>query len=277
MPKFSKGRNDFLHLAAIGSSIIILAIFVVFTQKKTNLTSKAKEYRSFKHALLLENQVANVPYPETFSYIGYDGNYFSPKLNFTAEVWFKPMYPEFPSKYIFSYKESNPNLALLVSSYKNSKGTYDMNFQAYIGDGDNSCNPKYVIYNSKDLTSEEVLHWRHAALVVDEQGVVKLFVNGDVSLDSNQIGSKCITDSEFLLSAGGSEPGAFFPGEIDEFRISSIARYSESFLPPVYPFAPDNDTLVLIKLDKDLEDIINPSLIGVAYGPYSFVNSTIAK
>jgi hypothetical protein len=43
-------------------------------------------------------------------------------------------------------------------------------------------------------------------------------------------------------------PESFFPGRIDEIRISKVARYSAAFTPE-RRFEPDPDTILLLHMD----------------------------
>jgi YD repeat-containing protein len=52
------------------------------------------------------------------------------------------------------------------------------------------------------------------------------------------------------LHVGGTPNYPFFAGDLDEIRLSCVARYNGSFTPPSGPFSPDGDTLALYHLNE---------------------------
>jgi hypothetical protein len=81
--------------------------------------------------------------------------------------------------------------------------------------------------------------WCHVA-VVRSSGIWNLYING-VSQGTNSA-SRDLTNTDAVIGAGryasDSTPNAFFPGYIDDFRITKgYARYTSNFTPPTSQLA----------------------------------------
>jgi hypothetical protein len=81
--------------------------------------------------------------------------------------------------------------------------------------------------------------WCHVA-VVRSSGIWNLYING-VSQGTNSA-SRDLTNTDAVIGAGryasDSTPNAFFPGYIDDFRITKgYARYTSTFTPPTNQLA----------------------------------------
>jgi hypothetical protein len=81
--------------------------------------------------------------------------------------------------------------------------------------------------------------WCHVA-VVRSSGIWNLYING-VSQGTNSA-SRDLTNTDAVIGAGryasDSTPNAFFPGYIDDFRITKgYARYTSNFTPPTSQMA----------------------------------------
>jgi hypothetical protein len=61
----------------------------------------------------------------------------------------------------------------------------------------------------------------------------------------------------FGIGTAGDAVTEFFPGLLDEVRISSVARYSSTFTPQTTPFASDASTIALYHLDEGTGQILN--------------------
>ena len=99
--------------------------------------------------------------------------------------------------------------------------------------------------------------WSHLALSWDGQ-VVRLFVNG--ALQGEAACPAPATWNRHPLWIGADPDGrgramSFFTGELDEVRLSSVARYTEPFEPQREPFTPDEATELLLHLDACLGDL----------------------
>jgi hypothetical protein len=88
--------------------------------------------------------------------------------------------------------------------------------------------------------------WYHVAMV-RTSGNTKLYVNGAEQQTKADTKDYSMTDT--LVIGGYYSTSFLWPGHIDEFRISTIARYTGSFNPTPVPFKNDNDTLLLLHMD----------------------------
>ncbi|MDA8395254.1 MAG: hypothetical protein M0T72_08460 [Candidatus Dormibacteraeota bacterium] len=90
--------------------------------------------------------------------------------------------------------------------------------------------------------------WTHFAISCD--GItMRLFVGGVLSASqaapgpqSGNCGITAVNNADNLVGT--------WPVAIDEFRISSVARYTQNFTPALVPFTTDADTLVLWHFDE---------------------------
>ena len=95
----------------------------------------------------------------------------------------------------------------------------------------------------------QVGRWYHVAVTRDSGGTRRFFVDG--ILVRTETASPAPSDSSGRLTLGraGDHNGEYFPGLVDEVRISNISRYSTNFTPPTYLFTSDSNTVVLYHLD----------------------------
>ena len=85
--------------------------------------------------------------------------------------------------------------------------------------------------------------WAHVAVSRNlENERLYLHYNGNTIANA----SYAIVDHTFTSNV---KIGSSFKGYIDEFRVSSISRYTTNFVPPAYRFRPDGDTSCLIHFD----------------------------
>jgi hypothetical protein len=66
-------------------------------------------------------------------------------------------------------------------------------------------------------------------------------------------GGVCVNDSYLVIGAEKHDAGSAYPsysGWIDEVRLSSVLRYTATFVPPSEPFTSDGDTVALYHLDE---------------------------
>tara|TARA_R110000782_G_scaffold103991_19_gene191645 strand:+ start:3510 stop:5453 length:1944 start_codon:yes stop_codon:yes gene_type:complete len=95
--------------------------------------------------------------------------------------------------------------------------------------------------------------WTHLALVLDAR-TLRFFVNGRLTQSAPADGAIRHNRLPLLIGADvnpSAEAVSFFTGEIDEVRLSSVARYESDFT-PARSFAPDAQTLILLHFDEDL-------------------------
>lgn len=89
--------------------------------------------------------------------------------------------------------------------------------------------------------------WYHIALVGHTGVGVRIYYNGtDIGGNANWNPSNYTFQNSPGVNVGGfGEANNFMvPGEIDEFRVSNVARYLTNFTPPTAPFSPGSITPV---------------------------------
>lgn len=174
--------------------------------------------------------------------IGSNGEFDLGSDNFTIEGWVKldGTNPDFDHFFgIWSNTNSLRTIFVGMDSsnkpvvyYVNSAGTINTN-----------------IIGSTSLTTGS---WYHIAVVGDSTNI-RLYVNGQ-SQGTPQAREtlQYASSNSFALGGdynGGASPTNEFNGWIDEFRISSVARYTSNFTPPASAFTNDAATLVLVHME----------------------------
>ena len=96
--------------------------------------------------------------------------------------------------------------------------------------------------DSYDVTSADIItdttNWHHVAVVRDG-GSLNLYIDGELQGTSDVTGV-VLNDvvSSFSIGRTGDYNSNFFDGNIDEFRISKVARWVDVFTPPIMEYAP---------------------------------------
>ena len=118
----------------------------------------------------------------------------------------------------------------------------------------NGSNYPYLYSGSSTLGTGSVAitlsTWNHVALVRTGSAAV-VYVNGVSSLSVSLGGS--LTDSQCFIGSRYNSSNVL-NGYIDEFRVSNVARYSTTFIPPTTTFTPDNNTSLLLHFDGNFND-----------------------
>ena len=78
-------------------------------------------------------------------------------------------------------------------------------------------------------------------------GTIRVFVNGNLK-GTLSVYTNNYTDQPYYIGSAHTEAN-FFDGYIDEFRASSVARYTSAFTPPSSEFTVDTDTGSLLHFD----------------------------
>ena len=88
-------------------------------------------------------------------------------------------------------------------------------------------------------------------------GIIRVFVNGNLR-GTLSVYNNNYTGQPYYIGSAHTEAN-FFNGYIDEFRASSVARYTAAFTPPSSEFTVDNDTTTLLHFDgaNGSTDIVN--------------------
>ncbi len=93
--------------------------------------------------------------------------------------------------------------------------------------------------------------WHHVAGVFDGSEV-RIYVDGVVVARRKGSGKRATNDLPLVVGGDvgqGGVPNSFFSGEIDEVRVSSLARYTQDRFEPARRFESDADTLLLLHMD----------------------------
>lgn len=130
-------------------------------------------------------------------------------------------------------------------------------FGLFVDDG----RPSFTVFLGNDYVSaraaERVLEpsrWHHVAGQFDGESV-QLFVDGALVATKSGRGARRMLELPLLVGADVSRdgsPNSCFPGELDEVRISTVARYSTSRFEPMRRFENDSDTALLLHMDGAL-------------------------
>ncbi len=109
------------------------------------------------------------------------------------------------------------------------------------------------IWNVTSVTHDGPVGKRTHIAGVFEENAVHLYVDGKL------IGSKPIpTDAAYLKAQTDFHLGYWFPGVLEEVRVSKVARYEKDFTPAAR-FTTDKDTLALYHLDEGTPDEVKDS------------------
>ena len=85
----------------------------------------------------------------------------------------------------------------------------------------------------------------------------RIFVNGVLRNTINGTAAPTTSTGAFGIGSAGDAVTEFFPGLLDEVRISSIVRYSRNFTPQTTPFITDAGTIALYHLDEGTGQVLN--------------------
>ena len=78
----------------------------------------------------------------------------------------------------------------------------------------------------------------------------RIFINGVLRGTLTGTAAPTTSTGAFGIGAAGDAATEFFPGLLDEVRISNIVRYTATFTPQTIPFTPDANTVALYHLDE---------------------------
>ena len=94
--------------------------------------------------------------------------------------------------------------------------------------------------------------WHHVALVRSGSSLL-LFLDGTLEDTQTIIGAGVLDAPSNTANIGGYYTAGSWEGYLDEFRISTTARYTTGFTPQTTPFTNDPDTILLLHME-DLTD-----------------------
>ena len=159
---------------------------------------------------------------------GAETNFLSGKSTATWEAWVYPTTPTgnrtIVAKDVWRLRLTNSEVQMYI------------NTSSYAG---------WVLFSGTTLTTNE---WSHVATVLSG-GKLKAYVNGQEVSEADVPGT-VDSDDDPLRIGTDFNGGDWFVGNIDEVRISDIARYSGNFTVPKADFQPDDNTMLLWHLDE---------------------------
>jgi hypothetical protein len=95
--------------------------------------------------------------------------------------------------------------------------------------------------------------WHHVA-VVRQGSSGEMFVDGVSVFTDTATNYITSTTTDLHVGRDPRSEAIDFDGYLDEFRISTVARYTSNFTPPSSAFVNDSDTIMLMHFDTDFSD-----------------------
>ena len=226
-------------------SIIILTLIIYSTQVVAQW-NKALHFTYMEHDYLIAD-TGSVLWPTTVN-AG------------TLEMWFRPdsilKSDTHPPDYTFLFaKNLSGNVAGDMGlTLKRDYGT----LQGFIQDGTATTD----VFTDQEIWQPR---WTHVAFQWDTNDSMRIFINGVQSSDfePNTAGETCPpveAGAHNLIIGSGSANLLYsryetFRGQIDEVRLSAIARYTADFTPATEPFEVDAYTMALWHFDEGTGDV----------------------
>ena len=140
----------------------------------------------------------------------------------------------------------------------NKYGIYSFidGFWPYISDGESFLGIVYDGIND-DSISYLSNEWYHVAISYDGT-IFRFFVNGNLTYSQEgEMGLFGPGDQDLVINrhtwGSGSSASSRLSGQLDELRISNIARYVDNFTPPNYEFSTDFSTAGLWHFYNDFQ------------------------
>jgi hypothetical protein len=101
--------------------------------------------------------------------------------------------------------------------------------------------------------------WHHIAVTRDASNATRIFIDG--VLRGTMTGTAAPTSSTgaFTIGEAGDALAEYFPGLVDEVRISNVVRYTATFTPSTAPFATDGNTVALYHLNEGTGQTVGDS------------------
>jgi hypothetical protein len=156
---------------------------------------------------------------------------FSMNGRFTAEAWVRP-------------SSANQSSIVIVTGDGSRGWSLELNDgRATLWVANSAGAWSFVRNDSVVLQANQ---WYHVAATYDS-GNARVFVNG-VAGTSGSVGT---VSHMPVVRLGGMTGYGFFAGQIDDVRISRIARYTGNFTPPSAPLTADTETVALYVFDEE--------------------------
>lgn len=131
---------------------------------------------------------------------------------------------------------------------------------------------KSVVYSDQS-TSTPVLNITSGKIIQNQfqhHAIVKQGNTWTYYIDGQSIGSATLAGQTFGNNTGSAYVGnwsgvnSVANGNIDEFRISNVARYTANFTPPSAAFTPDANTVTLLHCDQALAGFMHDDAVSPA-------------
>ena len=124
---------------------------------------------------------------------------------------------------------------------------WDNSDNIWVGMDDNGSSWSFSVTSNSTLA---VKTWYHIALVRNEYDI-RLYINGTLdSAFAATVFNGDMNHSDSLVHIGESRTGSDdMNGYVDEFRVSTVARYTANFTPSTTAFTNDKDTRILLHMD----------------------------
>ena len=182
--------------------------------------------------------------------------------------------PQAPTDHGYIYRltlETQETTGATRPMFTALKNTYD------------NINSNYISVGALNQVSINPDTWTHLAVTSYSENDLcnlKLFLNGALIDSKQQYSPNCqisIQQPQKLLLAkypdgAGGIDGYYFPGAVDELRVSNTVRYTQNFAPPLAPFVSDNNTVSLWHFDADTLDSSGRSLHFTNVGTVGYIN-----
>jgi hypothetical protein len=233
---------------AKSSRIFFISLFFLSIVSVSNAQwNKALHFNYQEHDFIIADQGGNL-WPATLN----EG---------TVEMWFRP-------DSILKYDTHSPDYTWLFSKNISGNQPGDMGIcwkrdqgaiQGFIQDGTNTTS----IYTDQEIWQPR---WTHVAYTWNTNDSMRIFINGVMQSDIQPDGipegetSPAVEGGiQAIVIGSGSQNLLYsryetFRGQIDEVRISAVARYTENFTPHTSPHASDAYTLALYHFDEGTGD-----------------------
>ena len=279
--KLNSSQKGTLISVMVLAVMLPVAIFASYSQNtvRSRAALKPRTYMAtpvVNQGIKFPNEEANNSYLVTPPDPDNNGAFFDTGSPFTIEAWVKipkPISgtyirnytllmltkPQAPTDYGYIYKlslETQETTGVTRPMFTALKNTYDNNINSnYIS----------VISNSEAKNSIPPDTWTHIAITSyseNQQCFLRLYLNGAFVDGAGNSAPNCAISNQnpqkliiakYPDGAGGID-GFYYPGAVDELRISNTVRYSQNFSTPTTPFESDSNTVSLWHFDADTLD-----------------------
>lgn len=201
---------------------------------------------------------------------------------FTIEGWFKPDFTnkntplpllDIDNSATSSESACTQSFQVVADAFSNSSGQADDRYSIFVTHEDTESNGTLT---PDAAFSIPLNNWVHFALSVTSSNSASIFYNGVKVGEKHLTAPLCISSHLTLGASEDNDSQTFFKGDMDEIRISNIARYADSFTPPTTPFTVDSNTLDLWRFDGTTNDELTNRTM-VETGTVSYIESPLPE